>query len=47
MQLLEDVKKNKVKNIEKMCNKRVKDLHFKNEDLKQMEDFVQMMESIL
>lgn len=46
-QLLIDVKKSKVPNMETICNKRLKDLYFKNEDLVQLNGFVQLMESVL
>ncbi len=46
-QVLEDAKKSKLENIDSICNKRVKDLHFGNEEIYSMSGFVQMMESVL
>ena len=43
----EDIKKSKVKNMNSICNKRIKDLYSNNEDLAQMMNFVQFMESVL
>jgi len=45
--LLKDIRRSKIKNIDNMCNKRLKDLYFANEDLVQMDGFVKIMESVL
>jgi len=46
-ELQEEVKKSKLSNIEAICNKRIKDLCFNDEDLYEMGGFVKMMESVL
>jgi superfamily II DNA or RNA helicase len=45
--IVEDIQKSKVKNMNTICNKRIKDLYFNNEDLTQMTGFIQLMESVL
>ncbi len=46
-QLLGERERSKVEKIDDICNKRVKDIYFNNEDIYQMNGFIQMMESVL
>ncbi len=46
-EVLLDIKRCKIKNMDSICNKRLKDLYFNNGDLMQMQGFVQIMESVL
>jgi len=45
--LFTDIRRSKIKSIDKMCNKRLKDLYFNNDDLSQLNGFVKIMESVL
>ena len=45
--LLTDIKKSKIKEIENICNKRLKDLCFNNESLSELNGFVKIIESVL
>jgi len=45
-QILRETSASKLKNIDSMANKRLKDLYFKQEDINQMKGFVGIMESV-
>ena len=40
-------KKSKLNNIGDICNKRLKNLYYKNQDMQQLDGFVKLMESVL